>query len=100
MGEIVDHRHEHLGHSDMMVIQTRRRLIEAALDLKERGVVPPGVDDPELYLQVYAGDFLVDEEKDFLDAYRTQPRTSVDREGRVHIANTRDNADKLVAAAK
>jgi hypothetical protein len=42
MGEIVDHDHKHLGHSDMMVIQTRRRLIQAALDLRERGVVPPG----------------------------------------------------------
>jgi phenylpropionate dioxygenase-like ring-hydroxylating dioxygenase large terminal subunit len=100
MGEIVDHGHEHLGHSDLMVIQTRRRLIQAALDLKERGVVPPGVDDPEVYLQVHAGDFLIDEEKDFLEAYRTQPRTWVDREGRVHPPNTRDSADKLAAAAK
>jgi hypothetical protein len=100
MGEIVDHSHEHLGHSDLMVIQTRRRLIQAALDLKERGVVPPGVDDPELYLQVHAGDFLIDEEKDFLEVYRTHPRTSVDREGRVHPPNPRDSVDKLAAAAK
>jgi phthalate 4,5-dioxygenase len=99
MGEIVDHSHEHLGHSDMMVIQTRRRLIEAAIDLKERGIVPPGVDDPEIYLQVHAGDFLIAEEKDFLEAYGTQPRTSVDLEGRIHPP-TMSNAEEISAAAK
>jgi Rieske oxygenase family protein len=100
MGEIVDHDHEHLGHSDMMVIQTRRRLIQAALDLQERGIVPPGVDNPEIYLQVHAGDFLIDEEKDFMEAYRTHPRTSVDINGRVHLASETAVEDKLTAAAK
>jgi phthalate 4,5-dioxygenase oxygenase subunit len=100
MGEIVDHGHEHLGHSDMMVIQTRRRLIQAALDLQERGIVPPGVDNPEIYLDVHAGDFLIDEEKDFLDAYRSQPRTSVDINGKVHPASETAIEDKLTAAAK
>jgi LigXa C-terminal domain like len=57
MGEIVDHRLEHLGHSDMMVIRTRRRLIQAALDLRDHGTIPPGVDNPEVYLQAHSGDF-------------------------------------------
>ena len=32
-----------------MVIRVRRRLIAAATALAERGVVPPGVDAPEVY---------------------------------------------------
>jgi phthalate 4,5-dioxygenase oxygenase subunit len=32
-----------------MVIRTRRRAITAARALRERGVVPPGVDDPAVY---------------------------------------------------
>jgi len=100
MGPIVDHDHEHLGHSDMMVIQTRRRLIHAALDFKERGVIPPGVDNPEVYLQAHAGDFLIDEEKDFLAAYKTQPRTRDDPDGRIHRPGRQADEVKVAAAAK
>jgi phthalate 4,5-dioxygenase len=100
MGEIVDHRLEHLGHSDMMVIRTRRRLIQAALDLRNHGMIPPGVDNPEIYLQVHAGDFLLDQEKDFFEAYLTQPRTSVDREGTVHPPHDRASSASEAAAAK
>ncbi len=32
-----------------MIIQVRRRLIQAARALRERGVTPPGVDEPALY---------------------------------------------------
>jgi len=49
MGPIVDRTHEHLGTTDTMIIQVRRRLIEAARALRDRGVTPPGVDDPEVY---------------------------------------------------
>jgi len=100
MGDIVDHGHEHLGHSDMMVIQTRRRLIQAALDLQERGIVPPGVDNPEIYLGVHSGDFLIDEEKNFLEAYNTQPRTSVDLDGNIHAPKVHASTDTITAAAK
>ncbi|TMQ19272.1 MAG: Rieske 2Fe-2S domain-containing protein [Candidatus Rokuibacteriota bacterium] len=49
MGPIVDRTQEHLASSDAMVIRTRRRVITAARALRDGGVVPPGVDRPEVY---------------------------------------------------
>lgn len=49
MGPICDRTREHLGPADAMIIQVRRRLIQAARALRERGAVPPGVDQPDLY---------------------------------------------------
>jgi phthalate 4,5-dioxygenase oxygenase subunit len=49
MGEIYDRTQERLGTSDMMVIRTRKRLIDAAKALRDRGQTPPGVDNPEVY---------------------------------------------------
>jgi nitrite reductase/ring-hydroxylating ferredoxin subunit len=45
MGPIYDRTQEHLGTTDAMVIFVRRRLIEAARALRERGVTPANVDD-------------------------------------------------------
>jgi hypothetical protein len=60
-------------------------LVQAALALQNEGKVPPGADDPELYLQAYAGDFVVDEQRDAMELYTTCPRTRVDLNGRVHV---------------
>ena len=49
MGPIYNRTQEHLGTSDGMVIQVRRRAIEAAKALAEHGVTPPCVDNPEAY---------------------------------------------------
>ena len=49
MGKIMDRTREHLGTADAMVIRVRRRMLEAARALRERGVTPPGVKYPELY---------------------------------------------------
>jgi phthalate 4,5-dioxygenase oxygenase subunit len=49
MGDIYDRTNEHLGTSDTTVIQVRRRLVQAAKDLRENGTTPPGVDNPEWY---------------------------------------------------
>ena len=49
MGGVYDRTMEHLGTTDAMIIQTRRRLIAAAKALREHGTVPPGVDEPTLY---------------------------------------------------
>jgi phthalate 4,5-dioxygenase oxygenase subunit len=51
MGTIYDRSNEHLGTSDTMIIRTRRRLVDAAKALRDSGVVPPGVDNPEIYGQ-------------------------------------------------
>jgi phthalate 4,5-dioxygenase len=55
MGTIYDRTHEHLGTSDSMVIRVRRALIRAALALRDEGVVPPGVDRPDVYAQRSGG---------------------------------------------
>jgi hypothetical protein len=49
MGPILDRTKEHLGTADAAVIRVRRRMLEAAKALRDRGVTPPGVNDPELY---------------------------------------------------
>jgi phenylpropionate dioxygenase-like ring-hydroxylating dioxygenase large terminal subunit len=55
MGPIFDREREHLGTTDALIIRTRRRLISAARALEEQGVIPPGVDNPELYRQRSGG---------------------------------------------
>ena len=49
MGDIYKRTDEHLGTSDSMLIQVRRRLIRAAQALRDHGTVPPGVDNPDWY---------------------------------------------------
>ena len=49
MGVVTDRSREHLGTSDAMIIQVRRRLLDAARALREHGATPPCVDQPELY---------------------------------------------------
>ncbi len=49
MGHIYNRIQEHLGTSDMMIIRTRKRLIDAAKAHRDYGTLPPSVDDPTLY---------------------------------------------------
>jgi phthalate 4,5-dioxygenase len=49
MGKVMDRTKEHLGTADATIIRVRRRMLEAAKALRERGVIPPGVNSPELY---------------------------------------------------
>jgi hypothetical protein len=49
MGAIYQRSNERLGTSDLMIIRTRRRLIEVARAWHERGVEPPGVDTPAAF---------------------------------------------------
>jgi hypothetical protein len=55
MGGIVDHEFEHLAPSDQMITRTRRRLLMAARALREKGTVPPGADNPEVYRGARSG---------------------------------------------
>jgi len=48
-GTIVDRSSEHLATTDAAIIRVRRRLLEAAKALRERGVAPPGVAQPSAY---------------------------------------------------
>jgi phthalate 4,5-dioxygenase oxygenase subunit len=69
MGPIFDRSTEHLGSTDAMVIQVRRRLINAARALAERGVTPSGVDNPECY-QVRSGGVFLPSGTDWVEATR------------------------------
>ena len=51
MGPIYKRYNEHLGTTDAMIIRTRRKLLAAAKALRDEGVLPPGVDNPEVYRQ-------------------------------------------------
>jgi phthalate 4,5-dioxygenase len=77
MGAISDHDFEHLGSSDRMITRTRRRLLRAARALKKDGAVPPGVDDPEIFLEVRSGDFLADDQIGWREAYAAQLRAAL-----------------------
>jgi phenylpropionate dioxygenase-like ring-hydroxylating dioxygenase large terminal subunit len=67
MGPIYDRARERLGTSDVMVIRVRRRLLEAARALDDRGVTPPGVDDPSVY-RVRSGGVILPKDADWLQA--------------------------------
>jgi phenylpropionate dioxygenase-like ring-hydroxylating dioxygenase large terminal subunit len=77
MGGIVDHELEHLGPSDRMITRTRRRLLQAARAWQAAGTVPPGVDDPRLYLTARSGFFLSEDGLDWREAYARQVETAV-----------------------
>src|SRR6185503_18647468 len=61
MGPIVDHTLEHLAPSDQMITRTRRRLLLAARALRDKGVLPPGAEDPEVYRGARSGYFVTDD---------------------------------------
>ena len=50
-----------------MVIRTRRRLINVAKALRDQGIAPPGVDNPEVYQQ-RSGGVILPRKADWLDA--------------------------------
>jgi phthalate 4,5-dioxygenase len=55
MGPIYDRTQEHLGGSDTAIIQVRRRWLKAAVDMRDHGLTPPGVNKPEAYYVRAAG---------------------------------------------
>jgi phthalate 4,5-dioxygenase oxygenase subunit len=77
MGAILDRGKEHLGTSDVMVIRVRRRLAEAARAFEERGVTPPGVDQPDVY-GVRSGGALLPKDADWLEATAELRKAFVD----------------------
>jgi phenylpropionate dioxygenase-like ring-hydroxylating dioxygenase large terminal subunit len=69
MGLIVDRTQEHLGTTDAAMIQVRRRLIRAARDLAEHGIVPAAVDNPQAFHH-RAGGVLLPKGVDWVEATR------------------------------
>jgi phthalate 4,5-dioxygenase len=77
MGPIVDHEFEHLAPSDQMITRTRRRLLTAARALREKGVTPPGVDNPEVYRGARSGYFVSPNRSPWRELYANQLAASV-----------------------
>jgi phenylpropionate dioxygenase-like ring-hydroxylating dioxygenase large terminal subunit len=48
-GSILDRARENLCSGDMTIIKARRMLLRAAKELREQGILPPGVKDPGVY---------------------------------------------------
>jgi phthalate 4,5-dioxygenase oxygenase subunit len=69
MGGTYARHQEHLGTSDSMIIRTRRALIRAAEALRERGELPPGVDQPAVYGQ-RSGGVILPRNVDWFEATR------------------------------
>jgi hypothetical protein len=80
MGEVYDRTQEHLGTSDAMVIRTRKRLIDAAKALRDKGRVPPGVDDPQVY-ETRSGGVVLPSDANWIDATKDLRRANVTHPG-------------------
>jgi phthalate 4,5-dioxygenase oxygenase subunit len=69
MGPIFDRSSEHLGSSDAMVIRVRRRLMDAARELRETGKTPFSAEHPEVYRQ-RSGGVILPESANWIEATR------------------------------
>jgi phthalate 4,5-dioxygenase oxygenase subunit len=77
MGPITDHGFEHLAPSDQMVARTRRRLLQAARALHDKGVPPPGIEHPEVFYGSRGGFFFTQPRTDWRELYAEQLRVAV-----------------------
>ena len=72
MGPITAHEFEHLVPSDIMVARTRRRLLRAAIALRDAGTIPPGVDSPAAYASAWGGFTNAEKYVSFDEVYRAR----------------------------
>jgi hypothetical protein len=70
MGDIADRSREHLVHSDLMIVRTRRRLLRAARELASEGKTPPGVRDPFVYSDARSGEMVVPDYRNWAETYQ------------------------------
>jgi phenylpropionate dioxygenase-like ring-hydroxylating dioxygenase large terminal subunit len=85
MGPIYDRSHEHLGTTDALIIRTRRRVIAAAKALRDHGIIPPGVDDPNIYAQ-RSGGVILPRNVDWWEGTQDLRRAFVDRSEMAEMA--------------
>jgi phthalate 4,5-dioxygenase oxygenase subunit len=85
MGPIYDRSREHLGTTDALIIRTRRRVIGAAKALRDHGIVPPGVDDPDIYAQ-RSGGVILPRDVDWWEGTQDLRRAFVDRSDMAQMA--------------
>jgi hypothetical protein len=74
MGPLVDRTGENLGSSDQMIIRTRRRLLRAVKEMREKGAPPPGANDPLMYSGVRSGHITLPAQTDWLAKFNSLRR--------------------------
>jgi phenylpropionate dioxygenase-like ring-hydroxylating dioxygenase large terminal subunit len=72
MGPITDHAFEHLAPSDQMITRTRRRLLMAARALRDKGALPPGAEDSEVFRGARGGYFVSGDKGAWQEVYARQ----------------------------
>jgi phthalate 4,5-dioxygenase len=77
MGPVTDHGFEHLAPSDQMITRTRRRLLVAARALRDKGVLPPGVEDADVFRGARSGYFVSNDTSPWQGIYAKQLAASV-----------------------
>jgi hypothetical protein len=77
MGPVTDHTFEHLAPSDQMITRTRRRLLMAARALRDNNVLPPGVEDSEVFRGGRSGYFVSDDKSPWRELYARQLSVAV-----------------------
>jgi hypothetical protein len=77
MGEVTDRAREHLVGSDVMIVRTRRRLLQAARDFAAKGELPPGVLDPCIYRDARGGETLGAADQPWREQYESKLREAV-----------------------
>ena len=87
MGPIVDRRLEHLAPPDQMIVHMRKRLARAVQALSQDGTLPPGIEDPNVYLRARSGHFLCDAPMDWRTAYRQQIEAAANPTGQLIAAD-------------
>jgi len=60
-----------------MITRTRRRLLMAARALRDRGTLPPGVEDADVFRGARSGYFISDDESPWQKIYANQLAKSV-----------------------
>jgi len=92
MGPIVDHTFEHLAPSDQMITRTRRRLMMAARALRDGGVLPPGVENADVFRGARSGYFVSDDRTPWQEVYARQLAASLHPRASSSSAATRPAA--------
>ncbi len=85
MGRIYTRQREHLGTTDAMIIQVRRRLLQVVKSFAAKGAAPAGVDRPELY-RVRSGSAILPRGADWVEATRLSRLCPADRPGAANHA--------------
>lgn len=69
MGEISDRTLEHLAPSDLMIVATRRRLLETVRAFRKSGVIPALLDNPGVAGNARSGEIIAPERQPWMEAY-------------------------------